>query len=211
MKDNSLGRNWTFLLYPDSMNKDYTNILNNLHVQWCESPIHDQDIRSNGEKKKPHIHIILSFEGNKSYSQILEIANSVHGVIAPLDSLDDCPRVQSLRGMVRYLIHKDDPDKFQYEFDKIKVHGGMDIEQYFQYAQAVIKKLIGQMLDFCTQNDIFEYSDLLMYAYNYRYDDWYDLLTVGHQSWILKSFLDSYRFKLKEANKGERSVNNNSN
>lgn len=207
MKDNSLGRNWTFLLYPDSMNLEYVSILNNLHIQWVESPIHDKDLRSNGEYKKPHIHIILSFEGNKSYSQIVDICKSVNGVIAPLDSPDDCPRVQSLRGMVRYLIHKDDPDKYQYERDAIKEHGGMDIEQYFQYAQAVIKRLIGEMINFCNDNDILEYSDLLIYALNYRYDDWYDLLTVGRQSWIMKNYLDSLRFKLKELNKDGRSNN----
>ena len=205
---NDIGRNWTFLIYPDSCKENYRDILNGLHIQWVESPLHDQDIRANGENKKPHIHVVLCFEGNKSYSQICDIANSVNGVIAPLDSPEDCPRVNSIRGMVRYLIHIDDPDKHQYERDKIITHGGMDIEQYFTYAQAIVKRIIMEMMTFCDAMSIYEFSDLLDYALNNRYDDWYDLLTVGHQAWIIKTYIDSRRYKASEQVKMQYYIEN---
>ena len=160
------GRNWTFVIYQDSVNPNYRSILDNLHIQWCESPYHDQDIDfETGVIKKPHWHIVLCFEGNKSYEQYLEIVNSVNGVPAPYD----LAKVSSIRGIVRYLIHLDNPEKHQYEKSGIICHGGMDIQPYFQYPAEMIKRYIQEMQAYVNANCIFEYSDLLDVAASDHY------------------------------------------
>ena len=188
-----LGRNWTFELYPDSMDPDYRNKINLLHCEWAESPLHDKDLRADGSPKKEHIHIVLSFEGNKSYEQIKEICKSVKGVIAPEFGSDDTALVHSLRGMIRYLVHRDDADKYQYEKSAIVSHGGMDIEQYFGYPQDMIKRFIQEMLAFIDANCIYEYSVFLDYCAANKYDTWFDLLTIGRQSYVITKYLDSKR------------------
>lgn len=46
-------RNWTMIGYPgDSLPENYREILNDqLHLSWCESPVHDADVNGNGEEK----------------------------------------------------------------------------------------------------------------------------------------------------------------
>lgn len=213
VKNNLIGRNWTFLLYPDSMNKDYRSILDDLHCQWVESPLHEFDVDNDGVIKKAHIHIVLAFEGNKSYDQIVEIADSVNGVVAPVDKNGNTSaRVASIRGMVRYLIHLDNPEKYQYERSAIISHGGIDIDPYFQYAKEMEKRMISEMQAYCNAKSIYEYSDLLDYACLEHYNDWYDLLTVGHQSFVMINYLNSKRNKERsktyyEENKRSRKKN----
>lgn len=191
------GRNWTFVLYPDSMDPDYRSILDQLHIQWCESPLHDQDINpGTGEIKKPHIHILLSFEGNKSYDQIVEIGCSVNGVVPPPNEA----KIASIRGYVRYLIHLDNPEKFQYERSAIICHGGMDIDGYFSYPAEMQKRYIQEMKAYIQSNTILEYFELLDVAERDHYETWFDLLTTGRQSFIMIKYIDSFRnwFKSKQ-------------
>lgn len=192
-----LGRIWTFEIYPESVDPKYVDILNELHIQWCESPVHNMDVTQEGEHKKDHIHIVLKFEGNKSYKQYKEIAESVKGVPAP----EHTAHVESIRGMVRYLIHLDNPEKAQYERENIKTHGGMDIEEYFMYPASLVKLYLAEIIQFIDAEGIEEYCDLLSYACKEYYDTWYDLLTIGHQSFVVCKYLDSKRNSRKQREK----------
>ena len=50
-------RAWTFIVYPDSAPDDWRDILDDLHIPWCESPLHDKDQNPTGEQKKAHWHV----------------------------------------------------------------------------------------------------------------------------------------------------------
>ena len=187
------GRNWTFVIYPDSVAPNYRDIINKWHCAWAESPLHDKDINEGGQKKEPHIHIVLCFEGNKTYPQIKEICDSVNGKIAPEYDSSETAKVHSIRGMIRYLIHLDDPNKAQYEKSAIISHGGLDIDQYFTYAAEMTKRYLAEMMAWCDCYSVYEYSDLLEYAAKEMYDTWFDLLTIGRQSFVMIKYLDSRR------------------
>ncbi|WP_245335898.1 Rep family protein, partial [Staphylococcus sp. GDY8P117P] len=66
-------RNWTFVIYPESVSEGWRDILDDEHIQWVESPLHDKDTNPNGEIKKAHKHILVMYDGVKSYNQILEL------------------------------------------------------------------------------------------------------------------------------------------
>ena len=105
------GRNWTIVVYLDSAPSNWESIIKQEPV--AISPLHDKDITEDGERKKPHYHVILSYKGNKSFEQIDEIARLLH---APIPQ-----RVNSLTGAVRYLTHMDNPEKYQYESSDIRL------------------------------------------------------------------------------------------
>ena len=65
-------RSWTFVLYPESAPPDWRDRLDDFHIEWVESPLHDRDINGDGQPKKPHIHVLLSFGSVKSYDQVNE-------------------------------------------------------------------------------------------------------------------------------------------
>uniref|UniRef100_UPI001FD9DA67 Rep family protein n=1 Tax=Staphylococcus sp. GDX8P107P-1 TaxID=2804109 RepID=UPI001FD9DA67 len=51
-------RNWTFVIYPESVVSNWRDVLDDEHIQWVESPVHDKDTNPEGEIKKAHIHIL---------------------------------------------------------------------------------------------------------------------------------------------------------
>lgn len=68
--------------------------------------LHDSDLDSDGNLKKAHYHVILSLPNN-SPTNIESIKSRLQ--------LEYVEGVRSVRSAMRYLVHADDPDKFQYE------------------------------------------------------------------------------------------------
>lgn len=120
---NVKSRYWTILVYPESAPEDWEDILAGL--TYCYK-LHDHDVvKSTGELKKAHFHVVLAFDGPTTYNVVKELTDSLKSPIPKA--------VRSLRGMIRYLIHADQPNKYQYKREDI-VSVGMDaeIEQAFK-------------------------------------------------------------------------------
>lgn len=67
--------------------------------------LHDKDIDENGELLKPHWHVFIRFEYQKT-----QLAASKTLGISP-NYIQVC---RNMNSALRYLVHADDPDKFQY-------------------------------------------------------------------------------------------------
>lgn len=160
-------RVWTLIIYPDSAPEDWRSKLDGLHIGWVESPLHDKDANPDGTIKKAHWHVVLIFQGNKAYSQIVEIADMLNTPIPQ--------RVASLRGMIRYLIHMDNPEKYQYSSSKIKAHGGADIDQYLQALAGNQREMLKEIVRYIQERHITSVQDLAM-AYIDR-DAYFDIIT----------------------------------
>ncbi|MGZ7412941.1 Rep family protein, partial [Streptococcus pyogenes] len=80
-KKNSRGRNWTFVLYPESAKAEWLEYLKELHIQFVVSPLHDRDTDTEDRMKKEHYHILVMYEGNKSYEQIKIITEELNATI----------------------------------------------------------------------------------------------------------------------------------
>lgn len=177
-------RNWTFIVYPESAPADWRDKLDEQHVQWIESPLHDKDKNADGEAKKPHWHVLVLYEGKKSYNQVKELTDSLHSPIPQ--------KTASAKGMVRYMAHLDNPEKFQYKTSNIIGHGGVDVAEYLKPTSSSRYKLIGEMMDFVRENNIIEMRDLLFYAQRNRFDDWYPLL-CDSCAYIMNALIKSNR------------------
>lgn len=183
VKDNR-ARNWTFVLYPDSAPVDWSDVLNELHIQWAVSPLHDKDVNADGEVKKAHWHVLLCFEGNKSQEQVNEISHSINGTI--------CQKVSSVRGMVRYFVHMDNPEKFQYSSNDIGCHGGFDPSDHLTLGKSRQLDIMDEIFTFIKQEHVTELHDLVDYARMYKRDDWYPLLAF-HSCYFVNAYLKSVR------------------
>ena len=53
-KADSRARNWSLVVYPESAPENWRDILDDYHIPWVESPLHDKDINPDGEIKKAH-------------------------------------------------------------------------------------------------------------------------------------------------------------
>lgn len=52
-------RNFATIVYPESANPGWKEILRDLHIPAFISPLHDMDCNPDGELKKPHHHVIF--------------------------------------------------------------------------------------------------------------------------------------------------------
>lgn len=183
---NEKTRNWTFLVYPDSAPENWREILDEEAVPWLESPFHEFDLNADGTPKKPHWHVILIFDGPKTYSRVCKMIAPLNGPIPKM--------VQSLKGMTRYLAHLDNPEKYQYDFNLVVAHGGVDIKDCLKPTSGEKMQMIREMQIFCEENHIIEFCDLCDYAREEHFDDWFYSL-INDSTYFMSQYLKSRRYK----------------
>lgn len=174
------GRDWTFIIYPESAPKNWREILDDTHMKWIESPLHDKDINPDGELKKPHWHVLLTSDG-----PITDVA--VKRIVEPLNA--PIPKkVGSARGLVRYMIHLDNPEKYQYSRDEIVGHGGADVESYFELTKTNKISVMKDIIAYIYENEIDNYADFLMICIQ-KSDEWFDV-AINNNTLAINKMID---------------------
>lgn len=179
-KSNNRTRNFATIVYPESAPRDWMTILAEECVPAFISPLHDRDINPTGEEKKAHYHVMLMFEGVKTFEQATEVFDKIGGV--------GCKVVQSVRAYARYLCHLDNADKFEYDVADVRQLGGADYCTVIGLATDKYKA-IAEMIDFCCDNDIIDYSVLLEYA-RANHFEWFRVL-CDNGTVVVKEYLKS--------------------
>lgn len=178
-------RNWTAVGYPESLPQNYREILaEELNLQWMESPVHDKDTNPDGSIKKSHIHFAFPFEGNKSYEQVKEICDRLNLTIPQ--------KVNSMQGLIRYFIHKDNPEKWQYKRSDIFIYGNFDINDYFRPTNTETIIETKEIQAFIRDNGITEYATLCDYIEQMDNDWFYIVTTIKTQHF--KEYIRSKRY-----------------
>lgn len=182
-------RNWVFILYPDSAPENWKDMLQEMAIPCAISPLHDRDVNPDGETKKPHYHILLLFDGNKSYDQIKEITDNFNASVPQ--------KCLSVRGQVRYFCHLDNPEKWQYDERQIITYGGIDTTDLLKKSASYRYSTITDMYDFVKANQITEITTLLDYCRENDLEDWFVMLCDG-QATIVKEAIKSIRHQIKD-------------
>lgn len=176
-------RNWMMIVYPDSAPENWRDQIDQLHIEWCCGPLHDQDINADGTPKKPHWHVILAFGSVQTYEQVKEITDSLGQPIPE--------RVKTLRGAVRYLAHMDNPDKAQYSKDDIATYGGMDVSDMLRSSDQDRRNVVKDMCRWVTDNGVTEFWMLMQYAMDNE-PDWWEAL-ISNSAYIMDLYIKSWR------------------
>lgn len=180
------GRNWAFVMYPESMPSDWFERLEKTGLPFAISPLHDKDIDPTGEKKKAHYHVICQYGNTTTQKNVKDNVCDIVNATIPI-------KLESIKGMYRYHLHLDNPDKFQYDDRDRTFINGFDVSSVNALTATEIDKLSNQILEFIDNNDIIEYSDLL---YEFRVNDMYNLLNVAKNHTILfNTYIKSKRHK----------------
>lgn len=175
-------RNWMFIIYPESAKEDWRERIEEKYIEWVESPLHDKDKTKEGELKKPHVHVLLLFNGKKSYANVLEITEELGATI---------PKVcMSAKTMVRYFAHMDTPEKYQYPVEEIKAHGGVNIESFIKLSESKEMEILKEILDYIVKRDILDFETILGYARRRRSGDWFPLISKKYVN-LINTFLKS--------------------
>lgn len=194
-------RNFTAIIYPDSVVSDWEEKLIQSHIQCIVSPLHDKDINPDGESKKAHRHVMIMYDSPTTLERAQELFDSIGAT--------KCQIVNSTRGTARYFLHLDNPEKAQYARSDLKALNGVDYDELIKLASDD-RKTIKEILKFIRQENVIAYIDLLEYCEAYE-EDWFQLIYNKHtlaitqaiksQAWKLEKLgtLENPLMKLKES------------
>ena len=187
-KSVSKRREFAFVLYEESAAENWEQVLSQLHqrVFWI---LHDKDVSSDGTPKKPHYHIMILFDNPRSL-------NTVQSLCSKCGGNGHLEEIISRRGYARYLCHMDDPDKHQY--DVTEVHSLCGANYMLEIMSKVELKnnklaVITEIIQFCDDNVVFFYADLIKYCIAYR-PDWLEVL-ISYNGHIIKDYIKSSAYK----------------
>lgn len=105
-------RNMTCLLYPQE-DETHRKALEYIKLNYDYAYIvHDKDTNEDGEIKKSHVHVVIRFINPRHISSVAKElgieANYIESIQSRFDS------------MLCYLIHYNQPDKYQYSLDEVE-------------------------------------------------------------------------------------------
>lgn len=182
-------RNWAFVIYPDSWPDDWKEIITQFHVPAFVSPLHDRDKNPTGEEKKPHRHVLLMFEGAKSLNSVQAMIEPLHGTI-PI-----C--VESLRGMARYFIHYDNPEKAQYLKEDMLCFSGAEFDQYLGDTPVQRHRTLAKMRKFIRDNGITSFA-VFYDLCDEKYPEWACMLD-DNSTMCISNYIKSRRYDKRDA------------
>lgn len=117
---------WQCILYQESCADNWLQILKDSMYRISVSPLHDRDIKEDGELKKPHWHINILFAKAVSFEFVNEFISSFGGVMAVF--------IKDRKVMDEYHIHYNNPEKAQYHVQDILLLNG------YQYVKGTFVK-----------------------------------------------------------------------
>lgn len=178
-------RNYCCVVYPDSAADNWIDILRDQCVSGYISPLHDMDTDPDGVIKKPHYHVLIMYDGVKTFDQFQEFCKLFGGVCHISESV-----VQSSRGYARYLCHLDNPEKHRYNIDDVIELGGTDYKTTIARNSDKYEN-IRQMIYYIEKYRIRSYRDLFQYAMDNNLN-WFTSL-CDNSTGIIKAYLSDFR------------------
>ena len=151
-------RYWVAVLYPESMDPDWSDDLDfKLQVPYCFC-IHDKDLTSDCEEdRKVHVHLILAFNNTTTYNHALSIFQKLQ------PTCKYCEQVLNIRFMYNYLIHDTSDckkkNKHVYSISERICGNNFDIGSYEQISISDKRKMLKDLCDFIYKNNICNFID----------------------------------------------------
>lgn len=175
-------RHWSFILYPESAPPDWYDTLASCCIPCAISPLHDMDVDKEGNLKKPHYHILLSYPGPTTFNNVNVLTRSLFQPI-PIP-------IVSLRSAYEYLYHKNDPDKYQYDKSAIRCLSGFTLPS-FDKGDCVMD-VVKRTIQFIEDNNITEFNDLVSAVCSLSDDDMLSCLMT--KSYFFVQYIRSRMF-----------------
>lgn len=167
-KDKS--RYFTFLLYPESIPKDWELRLESIGVPMAISPLHDKDISNvEGQKyKKPHYHVIYVAKNPVTADSV---RFKVKGLLGDKSIALVKIIVTSIENMYLYLTHESKDaiakKKHIYKKSDIKLLNNFDIDRYIKLDVEDKDDMLNEVCDMIDEHDLANMRELRRFIQNH--------------------------------------------
>lgn len=183
MAKNVKKRNWAFVLYPESAPESWREELQRTGLQCAISPLHNKDINPDNTPKKAHYHVILCYSGPTSYNVVKALTD---GFNQPIPQA-----LEQVRGYYRYLTHKDNPEKAQYDEREIKTINGFNIADFSELTRSEVTQIKKRLQSLIREVGIYEYADLMDLLQDEERNEEYEV--ASNNTYFVKQYIDSRR------------------
>lgn len=180
-------RAWALVCYPESLPQDWQDFLSKTGLEIAISPLHDKDINPDNTPKKSHYHVILVYQNPTTYKNVKENVCEYLNCPAPQP-------LESVKGYYRYLTHRDNPEKYQYNDSEIITLNGFDINDMVNMTINELCAYLNKITDFIEDLHITEYRDLILLLK--KDDDLRFLLPIAQtKTTFINAYIKSYKYK----------------
>lgn len=183
-------RNWAFVVWPDSAPENWRDLLQETGLMFAISPYHNKDINPDGTEKKPHYHVIMTYDGPTTFNNALQVAK--------LTNANTVQPLEQIRGYYRYFTHIDNPEKYQYKDSEITTINGFDINNYIEMTYTEVARYLLELQNYIRNEKFLEYSDLLDFLVDNDLKELWDV--ARNHTLLLNTYINSRRFKTKQEN-----------
>ena len=201
-----IAKNYALVVYPDDLpdraKNTWMGSLSSLGYKMAVSPLHDKDTNPDGEIKKAHWHVLL--QGDKVWINFKTLKELVltefdgRGVAVPQS-------VSNVVGFMRYLVHLDNPEKFQYDKNDIQLFNGATVESAFALSKDDELAIRCDIIRYVQENDdVLEYHQVVDTALQMSNDGdnaW--IKALDNRSRMVESYIRSKRHAKFDAKKAE--------
>ena len=175
------GCNYRMVGYQESVAPDFLDKLKEMGVPFAVSLLHDKDVYEHdefnedgslkhraGDIKKPHFHVFIKFSGGTTWKTVFErVAKPLGLVLSPIPQ--KCLAFSEVTAL-RYFLHMDDPEKYQYGIDNLSLctfygYDEKKLQEIFYSSSARVsyfldlKKIINAY-DIIYLNKLFDYLEV---------------------------------------------------
>lgn len=189
------------ILYPDSSTYDAVNVIKALakeHLTFAVSPIHDKDVEEDGSPKKRHYHLLLAYSSATTLNNIYRWFSACGLPESDLHSVRVCA---SGVGYYRYLTHKDNPEKAQYNDNDIRIFNdpGELFKKFSKTASDKINDLV-RIFQIVDELNTISFHSLIQYLMLNERDLFKMLTSSSALAICVKEYQRSLEYDLKRSN-----------
>jgi len=193
-------RNWTFILYPDSvgLKADWKQAIKNYGAKAIISPIHDSDKNNSGNIVKAHYHVCI-FRNTPTSKKAIEeyVKENIDPKIYAVKKI-----YSTVNAVYEYMYHKNNPEKAQYQESDIECLNGFDILDYTSQSRKDKINVTKEIYIYIENNDISEFAELIQSLIMTGQDELLEY--VSNHAYFIDKILSSIKYM----NKNKRGSKN---
>lgn len=189
------------ILYPSSTSYDVDKLIKALaeeHLTFAVSPIHDKDVNEDGSPKKAHYHLLLAYTSATTLNNITCWLKNCGMPESDLHSVRVCA---SAVGYYRYLTHKDNPEKAQYDDKDIRIFNDFNeiFKKFANTESDKIDKLV-RIFQIVDELNTISFHALIQYLMLNERDLFKMLTSSSALAICVKEYQRSLEYDLKRSN-----------
>lgn len=192
------------ILYPDSTTYDTDNVIKALAKElltFAVSPIHDKDVEDDGSRKKRHYHLLLAYSSATTLNNIKSWFKACGLPESDLHAVRVCA---SGVGYFRYLTHKDNPEKAQYDECDIRIFNDSDelLKKFSKCASDKIDDLV-RIFQIIDELNTISFHSLIQYLMLNERELFKMLTSSSALAICVKEYQRSLEYDLKRSKKND--------